>query len=51
MIQRRNLRTENEGLLKNAVARCTVSNTDPVNIDLCIDDVMMTGDLDLAEAW
>lgn len=51
MVQRRNLRGENEALYKEAVARCSISNTVPLNIELCVDDVMLTGELDLADAW
>jgi hypothetical protein len=51
LVQRRNLRGENKALYEEAVSLCTVSNTLPKNIQLCIDDVMATGDVNLAQVW
>jgi hypothetical protein len=46
---RRTLRTGNMDLYENALTACTSNH--PENVDACLDDVMRTGELDLADAW
>jgi hypothetical protein len=49
MSARRTLRSGNIGLYENALTACTQNH--PENVDACLDDVMRTGELDLADAW
>jgi hypothetical protein len=46
---RRKLRANNGMLYEDAKAACTAAH--PEDVDLCIDDVLMTGDLDVLESW
>lgn len=47
--RRRRLGDENAGLYEKAYAACSLNH--PSNLDLCIDDVLLSGELALAEAW
>ena len=44
----RGLRSHNTALFEKAKVACGKHGAD---IDLCIDDVMLAGDLEMAEAW
>lgn len=43
----RRLRASNNNLLEQAAAACVGASS----VDLCVDDVVMTGDLDFAHTW
>lgn len=46
---RRRLRANNGALHEQALTACTA--THPDDVELCVDDVLMTGDLDILAAW
>lgn len=46
----RRLRAANRALYDAAVEACSAHN-EPENVDLCVNDVLLTGDMELASAW
>ena len=49
--RRRQLRQVDKILLQKAQQACGALQEGSSNLQLCIDDIMMTGDIGLAEAW
>jgi hypothetical protein len=48
-VSRRMLRAQDSKLMEQATEKCAMNH--PKNVQSCIDDVMLTGNLELAEEW
>ena len=48
---RRLLRSNNNGLYEKAATACSAATSNEHDLELCVDDIMATGELGLAGAW